>query len=264
MTRASNTTALITGASSGIGAAIAEALAERKIDLIITARREDRLQTLGARLAEAHGVSVDIIAHDLCASGGADALYDQVKALGKDVDVLVNNAGFGMYGASWQLDLERVKQMIELNMTALTTLTHRYAADMVARGRGHILQVSSIGAYQPSPLYAVYSATKAYVLSMSQAMNLELRGTGVNITTICPGLTESEFHQVADHLKPRSMDWMMMSSRQVAEIGIKAMFKRKAVVTPGLLNKITALMVKLVPRSVATWMAGKLMQGKRG
>jgi hypothetical protein len=263
MTQRINTTALVTGASSGIGAALAEVLAERKMDLIITARRGDRLEALRDTLIQAHGVTVDIIPHDLCAPGGAEALHEKVKGLDKEIGVLINNAGFGMYGNSWDLDHDRIKQMIALNVSALTTLTHLYCAEMVTRGHGRILQVSSIGAYQPTPLYAVYSATKAYVLSMSQAMNRELRGTGVSITTICPGLTESEFHEVAAHIKPKSLDRMTMSSRDVAEIGVKAMLKGKAVVTPGLVNKMTAFMVKLIPRSAATWMAGLLMQGKR-
>jgi uncharacterized protein len=263
MTQRINTTALVTGASSGIGAAIAEVLAERKMDLVITARRGDRLEALRDALIQAHGVAVDIIPHDLCAPDGAEALYEKVKGLDREIGVLINNAGFGVYGNSWDQDHGRIKQMLELNVKSLTTLTHEYCAEMVTRGHGRILQVSSIGAYQPTPMYAVYSATKAYVLSMSQAMNRELRGTGVSITTLCPGLTESEFHEVAAHIKPKSMDWMTMSSRKVAEIGVKAMLKGKAVVTPGLVNKISAFMVKLIPRSAATWVAGRLMQGKR-
>jgi uncharacterized protein len=263
MTQRINTTALVTGASSGIGAAIAGVLAERKMDLVITARRADRLEALRDELIQAHGVAVDIIPHDLCAPDGADVLYEKVKGLDREIGVLVNNAGFGVYGSSWDQDLDRVNQMLVLNMSALTTLTHRYCAEMVTRGHGRILQVSSIAAYQPTPLYAVYAATKAYVLFMSQAMNRELCGTGVTITTLCPGLTESEFHEVAAHIKPRSLDFMMMSSRKVADIGVKAMLKGRPVVTPGLVNKINAFLVKLMPRSAATWVAGLLMQGKR-
>jgi short-subunit dehydrogenase len=263
MSDTNNGTALVTGASSGIGAAFARILAERGMNLIITARRDDRLQTLAAELQKAHSVSVDVVAHDLGAPDGAVGLMEKVDALGKNVTVLVNNAGFGVYGNSWELQPARVASMIELNMTALTVLSHHYAAKMVERGQGRILQVASIGAYQPSPLYAVYAATKAYVLFFSQAMNYELRGTGVTVTTLCPGLTESEFHEVADHVKPKSMDKLMMPARQVANIGISAMFKGKAVITPGFMNKLSAFMVKLFPRSWSTAVAGRMMSKKR-
>lgn len=256
-------TALVTGASSGIGVEFARILAERGMDLIITARRQDRLQTLADELQKTYSVHVDVIAHDLGAHGGAAGLIEKVDALGKDVTVLVNNAGFGLYGKSWNMDPARVSAMVELNMNALTLLSHHYAARMVERGHGRILQVASIGAYQPSPLYAVYAATKTYVLFFSEAMNYELRGTGVHVCTVCPGLTESEFHQVADHIKPRSMDKLMMPARQVANIGIKAMFKGKTVITPGFMNKLSALMVKLSPRSWATAIAARLMSKKR-
>lgn len=260
-------TALITGASSGIGREFALLLAQRGYDIVITARREDRLQTLAEEVREAHGVAVDVIAHDLGTTGAAEALYDQVtgesSGLAKDIDILINNAGFGVYGNSWDMDNQRVKTMLELNMTSLTTLTHRYCADMVKRGRGRVLQVSSIGAFQPAPLYASYAATKAYVLYFSQALNWELKGTGVTVSTLCPGLTETEFHEVADHIKPKSMDSLMMSARKVAQIGLKGMFKGKAVVTPGFMNKLTQWMVGAMPRSWATAIAGKMMKGKR-
>jgi short-subunit dehydrogenase len=134
---------------------------------------------------------------------------------------------------------------------------------MMARGKGRILQVSSVGAYQPSPLYALYSATKAYVLSFSAAMNWELKGTGVTITTTCPGLTESEFHAQVDHLKPKSYDRLFMSARRVAEISLAATFKGRAVVTPGMPNKLSAFLVRLVPRAWVVAMAGRMMARRR-
>lgn len=260
MTKRSQETVLITGASSGIGAAFARLMAERGAHCIITARREDRLLELKQELESKHGVEVTTIAHDLGTHGGADALYEKVKALGKEVTVLINNAGFGIHGKSVTLELDRVKQMVELNMTALTILTQRFAKDMVQRGYGRILQVASIGAYQPSPYYAVYSATKSYVLSFSQAMDYELRGTGVNITVLSPGLTATEFHAVADHIKPKSLDAISMSAEAVARIGINSLYRRRPVVTSGLVNKIMALFIKLIPRSWATAIAAKTMQ----
>lgn len=255
--------ALITGASSGIGREFALLLAERGLDIIITARREDRLQGLAEEVREGRGGSIDVIVHDLGQPGAAEALHEQVAGLGKDVDVVINNAGFGVYGNSWDMDLARVKTMLELNMTSLTSLTQLYCADMVKRGRGRILQVSSIGAFQPSPLYASYAATKAYVLYYSQALNWELKGTGVTVSTLCPGLTETEFHKVADHIKPKSMDSLMMSARAVAKIGIKGMYKGKPVITPGFANKLSQWLVGAVPRSWATATAGRMMKKKR-
>lgn len=264
-TKATRPVALVTGASSGIGAAIAAALARRGYDLILTARREDRLRALAGELEEAHGVAAQVVAHDLGVPGGARALHARVAELGSPVELLVNNAGFGIYGHAWEQELVRVEAMLELNMTALTVLTQLFLPEMVARGRGRVLQVASIGAFQPSPLYAAYAATKAYVLNYSHAVNWELRQAGVDVrvTSLCPGLTRSEFHEVADHLKPPSVERLMMSAEAVAERGVKAALAGRAVVTPGWVNALGGFLVKLVPRSWATHTAGKMMQAKR-
>jgi len=254
-------TALVTGASSGIGAAIAKNLAGRGYDCVLTARRTDRLEALAKELESAHGVAAKVVASDLGERAGASGLIAKVADLGAQVDVLVNNAGFGVYGAFVDQDALRVGQMIELNMVALTTLTQHYAREMVRRKGGRVLQVSSIGAYQPSPLYAVYSATKSYVLSFSEALNHELRGTGVSVSTVCPGLTATEFHEVAVHQKPKWMDLVTMTADDVADVGVRAMLRGRAVVTPGFANKLTALLVKLIPRSWATAMAAQTMRG---
>ena len=256
-------TALVTGASSGIGVAFAHQLGKRKLDLVLTARREDRLQAVAGELSEKYGVQTEVIPLDLAAPTGADDLHRAVTERGLVVDVLVNNAGFGVYGKSWEQDYEKIRTMLEVNMVAVTTLTHRFVPEMIERGRGRILQTASIAAFQPAPLYAVYAATKAYVLSFSVAMNHELRGTGVSITSICPGLTESEFHEVADHLKPPSLESLMMSAEAVARIGIDAMMAGRPVVTPGLPNKLAGGAVKFLPRSWATWVAGKSMESRR-
>ena len=255
-------TALITGASSGIGAAIARNLAGRKYDCVLTARRTDRLQALASELEKAHGVRAHVIASDLGIPGGADRLAAAVAELGVAVDVLVNNAGFGVYGAFVDQPAERVSQMIELNLTSLTTLTRHYVKPMVERRRGRILQISSVGAYQPSPLYAVYSATKAYVLSFSEALDYELRGTGVTVTTVCPGLTATEFHEVADHVKPRWMNGLTMTADEVAALAVRATMNGRAVLTPGLPNKLTAFFVRLLPRSFVTAMAAMSMRSR--
>jgi uncharacterized protein len=178
--------------------------------------------------------------------------------------VLVNNAGFGVYGNFIDHPADRLSQMIELNLVSLTSLTYHYTRKMAERGRGRVLQVSSIGAFQPSPLYAVYSATKAYVLSFSEAVNYELRPRGVTVTTLCPGLTATEFHEVADHIKPRWMNFLTMTADDVARIGVGAMMRGRAVVTPGLPNKLTAFFVRLLPRSVVTAGAAMTMRGGSG
>jgi short-subunit dehydrogenase len=253
--------ALVTGASSGIGAAIARKLAARRYDCVLTARRTERLEMLAGELEKAHGVSAKVVSADLGEHGGAEKLIETVRDLSPKVDVLVNNAGFGVYGKLVDQPEPRVAQMIELNMTALTILTHHYVKQMVLRRSGRVLQVSSIGAFQPSPLYAVYSATKSYVLSFSEALNHELYGTGVSVTTMCPGLTATEFHEVAVHNKPKWMNLVTMTADDVAEIGIRSMMRGRSVVTTGLLNKLMALFVKLMPRSWATSMAGLTMRG---
>jgi uncharacterized protein len=254
-------TALVTGASSGIGAAIAHNLAERHYDCVLTARRTDRLERLANEIEHTHGVSAYVVPCDLGDRAAAAKLIERVAQLGVTIDVLVNNAGFGVYGELVDQSEDRVLQMVELNVVSVTALTHHYIKDMAARRSGRVLQVASVGAYQPTPLYAAYSATKSYVLSFSVALNRELAGTGVSVTTVCPGLTATEFHEVAAHEKPRWMDLLTMTADDVAEIGIRAMLNGRSVVTTGFANKLLAVIVKLVPRSWATRGAEMSMRG---
>ncbi len=251
-------TAVITGASSGIGADIARILAGRGVDLVITARRKDRLEKLAAELRGK--VTVDIVEADLSRPDGAQKLYDACRALKKEITILVNNAGFGNQNNVLDQSLDELRSMIQVNITALTELTRVFAADMAAQNYGRILQLSSIGAFQPSPVYAVYSAAKSYVLSFSVAMNHELKGSGVSITSMCPGITETEFHDVAGHEKTGFMKTFSMTSHKVAEIGVKAMMKRKAQVIPGFSNAFNSLMMETMPRSLSTAIAASLMK----
>ena len=253
-------TALITGASSGIGASLARQLAARKLDCVLTARRTDRLEALAKELQTAHGVKTFVVTSDLGVGAGPESLIAEVAKQGVTVDVLVNNVGFGVHGKFVEQPPDRVRQMIELNLVSLTTLTQHYAKEMAGRGRGRILQVSSIGAFSPSPLYAVYSATKSYVLSFSEALNYELKGTGVSVTTVCPGLTATEFHDVAEHPKPAWMKMITMTADQVAQVSIAALYRGQAVITPGLANKLTAFFPRLIPRSWTTWAADVSMR----
>ncbi len=251
--------ALITGASSGIGTDFARLLAARGYDLVLTARRTDRLQALKTELA-ATGRRVEVIPEDLGVAGGAESLIQKVEALGWPISFLVNNAGFGLHGDFTDNPPDRVLQMLHLNIVGLTTLTGHFARLMRGRGHGRILQVASVAAYQPTPYYAAYAGTKAYVLFLSEALNFELRGSGVTVTTLNPGVTETEFHDVAEHPKTGFIGSTRMTAKAVAEIGINAALRGQAVITPGIINKIAGLATKLVPRSVATFLAGLMMR----
>jgi uncharacterized protein len=255
-------TALITGASSGIGAALARQLAARKYDCVLTARRTDRLETLGKELQQAHGVRTYVVTSDLGVAGGSEKLIQSVAGLKLPIDVLVNNAGFGLYGNFVEMPVDRVQQMIALNLESLTMLTRYFAKEMVGRRQGRILQVSSVGGFQASPLYAVYSATKAYVLSFSEAINFELRATGVNVTTLCPGVTATDFHALADHIKPKWMKGVTMTADEVARIGVRGLFAGKAVVIPGFMNWLSAQMIRFTPRGLAVRLAELTMRGR--
>jgi short-subunit dehydrogenase len=252
--------ALVTGASSGIGREIARILAGRKVDLIIAARRKDRLQSLADELHKAHGIRVDVVASDLSRPDGARQLYQDVRRLRTDVSILVNNAGFGLQNTVLDHTLDNLRDLIQVNITSLTELTRLFAADMKAAGHGYVLQLSSIGAFQPTPLYAAYSAAKSYVLSFSYAMNRELSGTGVSITSTCPGFTVTEFHDVAHHEKTSLMKWMSMSAERVAEMSVAAMFRRKPMVVPGILNRLNGLILEIMPRRFSTSIVGALMK----
>ena len=252
-------TALITGASSGIGMHIARILAERGCDLIITARRKDRLEKIAGELQSAHKVRVDVIEADLALQDAPAKLYRDARARREDIDILVNNAGFGKQNNVVDQTLEEIRAMIQVNITSLTELTRLFAADMKARGNARILQLSSIGAFQPSPVYAVYSAAKSYVLSFSYAMNHELKGTGVSVTTLCPGITETEFHDVAGHEKTGFMKSFSMTARKVALIGVNSMMS-KAMVIPGFSNAFNSWLMESMPRAFSTAIAASLMK----
>ena len=191
-------TALITGASSGIGKEFARYHAQKGGDLIITARREDALNELKDELEAKHGIKVHVIVNDLGAIGGAEKLYDAVKATGETVKVLINNAGFGGQGLHIDRDLQSEQAMIDLNVRALVTLTHNIGQDMVKSGGGKMLHVSSTAGFAPGPYQAVYFASKAFVTSFSQAIDQELREKGVTSTALCPGGVATEFFEVAD------------------------------------------------------------------
>jgi short-subunit dehydrogenase len=240
--------ALVTGASSGLGADFARVLAEHGCHLVLVARREDRLKQLAEEIAAKHRVDVRVIATSLSEPDAPRELHERLAAEGLEIDVLVNNAGFGVYGPFLSIPWEREREMLQLDIVTVVELTKRFAADMVRRGRGWILQVASIGAFQPTPTYASYSAAKAFVLSFGEALAFELRGAGVKVSVVSPGVTATEFLQVSGQQATLYQRLAMMKSDDVARAGIRAMLRGKPSTVPGLVNKLPAFLMRLTPR----------------
>jgi uncharacterized protein len=250
------TTALITGASSGIGEALTRALAAEHHDLVLVARSEPALRHLADELTTAHGVAVQVVAADLSLAGAAAAL---VAALdGRHIDVLVNNAGFGDYGPFHESDPAKVSQMIALNVATLTDLTRALLPSMVASGSGRVLNVASTAAFMPGPLMAVYYATKAYVLSFSEAIADELRDTGVTVTALCPGPVATGFQAGADMGQSKLVKGkQLMTADECARLAITGMNKGKPVVITGTMNKLQAMSPRFLPRRMVPSMVRK-------
>ena len=255
----SGKTALVTGASSGLGVDFARELAGMGCNLVLVARREELLKQVQAELLQ-RGVKVGIVTLDLGAEGAPQALHDLLRQQGQNVDVLVNNAGFGLFGQDLQIPWPKTRQMLQLNMLALTELTRLFARDMVKRGSGYILQIASSGAYQPTPTYAAYAATKAYVLSYGEALNYELRGSGVSCTVISPGVTATEFLQVSGQKPTWYHRMTMMSSAEVARAGLRKMLARRSSAVIGFVNWLAAFSVRFTPRPLAAAIGYRLMK----
>ncbi|MDX9864978.1 MAG: SDR family oxidoreductase [Anaerolineaceae bacterium] len=254
-----NRTALVTGASSGLGVDFARELAKEGANLILVARREDRLRVVAAEITQEFGVAVDVIPMDLAEVGAPQVLYDRLKAKNKAVDVLVNNAGFGLHGKFNDLSWEKQRQMLDLDIIALTHLTKLFVPDMVARKFGAVLQVASIAAYQPAPTYASYAGAKSYVLFFSEALDHELRGTGVNVTTVSPGVTATEFLKVAGQQPTLYQRLVMMQSPEVARQGIRALLRQRRSVVPGFFNAFSAFLMRFIPRRMMTVLSNAMM-----
>ena len=251
--------ALVTGASSGIGAALARELAAREANLVLAARRGDVLDALAAELRRDAGVTVEVVGVDLGASGGADRLFEEVRARGIAVSILANNAGFGAYGRFDEIDAETEKAMLDLDVVAVVRLTRLFAGPMRAAGFGRILLTASTGAYQPTPLYATYSAAKAFVLSYGHAIRRELRGTGVTVTVLSPGVTRTDFHRVAGQETNLFKRMTMMEVAPVARAAARALLRGKPEIVTGVLNKVLAFSARLLPRPALAAVAGRLM-----
>lgn len=242
-------TALITGASAGIGVDLAECFAKDGYDLIVVARTQPALREVADRIARTHGVTVTAIPCDLGAPGGGKTLAQEIAQRGLTVDVLVNNAGFGQTGAFHTTPIEPQLGMVDLNVRAVVELSHIYLKDMLLRKRGGILNVASTAAFQPGPLMSVYYASKAFVLSFTEALWEEARGTGVHISCLCPGPTVSQFHGRAGTDKTRlSKAAKPMASMPVAQLGYNAFQRNRRVAVAGVMNKVLIGFVRLAPR----------------
>jgi short-subunit dehydrogenase len=245
-------TALITGASSGIGMAFTDLLARDRYDLVLVARNVRQLDDIAASLRTRYNVTVQVLPADLSRPGAPDAIMQALEAGQIHVDLLINNAGSGLLGPFIKTDLATELAMIQVNVVALTALTKHLVRGMVARRHGRILNVASTAAFQPGPLMAVYYASKAYVLSFSQALANELVDTGVTVTALCPGPTRTGFQARAGLQDARLVKGPMMNSARVAEAGYRGMLEGRRIVIPGLSNKLLVQLNRLAPRALVT------------
>jgi uncharacterized protein len=258
--KAASVTSLVTGASSGIGMAFARRLAARGDDLVIVARSEGRLKELADEIQSGLGREVEVLPADLTLADDVGRVEQRLQSDDRPVELLVNNAGFGTAGNFVELPVGREDEMIRLNMLALMRLTHAVLPGMVQRGHGGVINVSSIGGFQPGPKNATYSATKAFVTSFSEAVHEELRGTGVKLVALCPGFTRTEFQQRGgfdtEHIP--KMAWQ--TPEVVVDEALAALEKGKALCVPGVANKFTAAMVHLAPRGVVRRMSAMVAE----
>ena len=245
--------ALVTGASAGLGVEFARRLSERGHRLVLVARRKERLDELAKELGNARAVAADLSKKDAAAKLMAD-----IEANGETVDVLINNAGFGLIGRFAELDARREREMIDLNAGALADLCRAVVPAMIGRKSGAILNVASTAAFQPGPKMAVYFATKAFVLSLSEALHEELKPHGIKVTCLCPGPTRTEFGEVAGFGGNSLFERVAMTAPKVVDAGLKALDSNRAVVVTGVINKVGAASTRFAPRSVVRKIAGAI------
>lgn len=254
-------TALITGASTGLGADFAKILAGQRINLILVSRNKERLQELSHKLTKAHNVTCHVIATDLAEPGSAKKLIEEVNSRKLQVDILINNAGYGLWGPFAESDFSEMSGMIQLNVNTLTELSRLVLPNMIANKSGRILNVASTAAFQPGPWMGVYYATKAYVLSFGEALAEELKGSGVSVTTLCPGPTKTEFFDRAKVGNVRLRKFLFADSMACAKNGIDAMFQGRAVVVDGVMNWVVTLTARILPRATMRRVAGLINAG---
>jgi len=251
--------ALITGASSGIGAEFARACAARGDDLVIVARDERRLEDLAGSLEKEHGSNVEVLASDLSRGKGASIVEARLESSDPPIDLLVNNAGFGTFGKFADLPGEREAQQVKLNALAVVRLCHAALPGMIERGRGGIINVSSLAGYQPTPLNATYGATKAFVTSFSHALHEEVRGTGVNVMVLSPGFTRTEFQERAGLDSSAVPGFMWQSATAVVDAALRAYDSGRAVCIPGALNQAGAVFSSAMPAGITRRLAGAIV-----
>jgi short-subunit dehydrogenase len=249
--------ALVTGASAGIGAVLAREAANDGHDVVLVARRREPMEALAAEL-KSTGAEITVIPADLGRPGAAAALMKTVEQRGLAIDTLINNAGLGDTGRFDQENPERIFSMLQVNIIALTELTRLVLPQMVARKRGKVMLVASVAAFQPGPGMSVYYATKSYVLSFGRAIAHELRGTGVTITTLCPGATTSEFAQVANQGSAIFEGPMVMTAAEVARQGYAALKAGRPQIITGLVNRIIAMSTRVTPMAILLMVAGHI------
>jgi short-subunit dehydrogenase len=255
--------AVVTGASTGIGRELAFECARDGYDLILTARSRAQLEKLAESIGAATGRSSHIIACDLSEPNAPAELFDRIGNLAAQIEILINNAGFGMLGQFWTLSEQDQTRMVHLNIGALTHLTRLILPGLIERGRGRIMNVASTAAFQPGPLMAVYYASKAYVLSFSVALNNETRSRGVTVTALCPGATVTEFAERAGFTNPRLFkSRMAMSAAQVARLGYKAMKRGTPVAITGRVNALMAFLTRFAPLSLTSSMARRFQESQ--
>ncbi|MBU7586033.1 MAG: SDR family oxidoreductase [Nostoc sp. TH1S01] len=256
-------TALITGASGGIGYEFVKLFAQDKYNLVLVARSEQKLYQMADELKSKFGIDVKVIAKDLANPSAPEEIFSELQQASIKVDILINNAGFASYGLFNETDLTAELQMLQVNVMCLTHLTKLFLKDMVKQGYGKILNLASTAAFQPGPLMAVYYASKAYVLSFSEAIANELEGTGVSVTALCPGPTESGFQKRAAMEDSKLVSGQkIMDAETVAKIGYEALFDNKTVVVPGLKNKLLTETVRFTPRKLVTKIVRSMQESK--
>ncbi len=255
----SQTTALVTGASSGIGEAIARTLAGRGADLVLVARRRDRLEKIATEIRTAYGVAVTVLAYDLTDPASVSAIHEELRSRAIVIDTLINNAGFGMHGLLVESDPVKIAAQVQLNVASLVGLTREFLPELVFSGRGALVNVASTAAFQPIPHMAVYGASKAFVLSFTEAIAFETRDSGLRVTALCPGVTSTEFFDTMG--TQDAAVGAVKTPQQVADLTMKAIDARSTPpsIISGLRNRMLILTTKLLPRKLVLNVAGGMM-----
>jgi short-subunit dehydrogenase len=255
--------ALVTGGSRGIGLALAKVLASHKYDLVLVARESDALEAAAGSIEGQYGVRALVMPSDLSLREAPRELFDRVRNQSVDIEILINNAGFGLGGEFLETDLDREMDMIEVNIAAVTQLTKLFGGAMVKRRHGRIMNVASTAAFQPGPLMSVYYATKAYVLSFSQAIAEELRNTGVTVTALCPGATATDFANTAEISNTRLFRRLgVADAESIAEYGYRAMMRGERVAIPRWRDKLMVQSERLAPRRLVAMLARKAQENR--